>query len=124
MTNQTLIGQYFRKTITILWAIAIFWFYLGNLINFHENRIWGKVLIPACFTHSSINKKDGGLLDKGGEDSQSFNFQNSFNAVQQFSDNLFSSIPSWVTVIKSTSNEVIIPAALADDHRLRGPPAA
>jgi hypothetical protein len=124
LTNQTLISQYLRKTITILWAIAIFWFYLGNLINFHENRIWGKVLIPACFTHSSINKKDDGSLNKGGEDSQSFNFQNSFNAVQQFSDNLFSSIPSWVTVIKSTSNEVIIPAALAGDHRLRGPPAA
>lgn len=45
-----------NKGFLILWAAAIFWFYLGNLINFHQNRIWGKILIPSCFTHSSINK--------------------------------------------------------------------
>lgn len=47
-----------HKGFLILWASAIFWFYLGNLINFHQNRIWGKYLIPSCFTHSSVNKED------------------------------------------------------------------
>ena len=46
------------KGFLILWASAIFWFYLGNLINFHQNRIWGKFLIPSCYTHSSVNKQD------------------------------------------------------------------
>jgi hypothetical protein len=124
LTNQTLISHYVRKTLALLWAIAIFWFYLGNLINFHENRIWGKVLIPACFTHSSINKKDGEIIKKAGEDTQSVNFPDSFNAVQQLSDNLFSSFPKEVTAIKCASNEAINPAPLAGDHRLRGPPAA
>jgi len=107
-----------------LWAIAIFWFYLGNLINFHENRIWGKVLIPACFTHSSINKKDGDILKSAGQDSQSAYFPDSFNAVQQLTDNLFNSFPSKGNSIKSASTEAIIPAAIAGDHRLRGPPTA
>jgi hypothetical protein len=124
LTKLTQINQYIRKTFTLLWAIAIFWFYLGNLINFHENRFWGKVLIPACFTHSSINKKDGDLLTTSGKDSPSGSFPDSFNAVQQLSDNLNSSLPSWVLQIKCASTEAILPAALAGDHRLRGPPAA
>jgi hypothetical protein len=124
LTKLTQINQYIRKTFTLLWAIAIFWFYLGNLINFHENRIWGKVLIPDCFTHSSINKKEGDLLTTAGKDSPSGSFLDSFNAVQQLSDILNSSLPSWVLQIKCASTEAILPAALAGDNRLRGPPAA
>lgn len=51
-----------HKGFLILWAAAIFWFYLGNLVNFHQNRIWGKYLIPSCYTHSSVNKQDFGTL--------------------------------------------------------------
>lgn len=63
------IGSVLSKGFVILWATAIFWFYLGNLINFHQNRIWGKFLIPACFTHSSVNNKDFGTLQHTGLDS-------------------------------------------------------
>ena len=124
MTKLTLLNHYVRKTFTLLWAVAIFWFYLGNLINFHENRIWGKVLTPACFTHSSINKKGVDLIKSAGKKSPFTNFPDSFNAVQQLSDNLFSSFPPKGNSIKCASTEAIIPAALAGDHRLRGPPTA
>ncbi len=123
LTNLTRINHYVRKTFTLLWAIAIFWFYLGNLINFHENRIWGKILIPACYTHSSINKKDGDLVKYAGKDSPSSSFPDSFNAVLQLSDNLFSLLPLWESSIKYASIEAIKPAALAGDNRLRGPPS-
>ena len=125
LTKLTLINHYLRKTFALLWAIAIFWFYLGNLINFHENRIWGKILIPACFTHSSINKKDGDLLKDAGNDSPpSGSFPDSFIAVQQNFDNLFCLLPLRENIIKCASSEDIIPAALARNHRLRGPPSA
>jgi hypothetical protein len=123
LTKLILINHYLRKTFALFWAIAVFWFYLGNLINFHENRIWGKVLIPACFTHSSINKKDGDLIKNAGKNSPSCNFPDSFNAVHQLSDDLFSLHPLWENSIKCASTEAITPAALAGDHRLRGPPS-
>ena len=45
-----------RKAILVGWAVAIVWIYLGNLVNFHQHRIWGKQLIPvAC---SSTRYKD------------------------------------------------------------------
>lgn len=62
-------GKLVQKGFIILWASAIIWFYLGNLVNFHQNRIWGKLLIPACFTHSSVNNKDFGSLLNSESDS-------------------------------------------------------
>ncbi len=49
----------FKKSILLIWAFAIFWFYLGSLINFHQHRIWGKHLIPAVFTSTRSKQKEG-----------------------------------------------------------------
>jgi hypothetical protein len=35
-----------RKALLIGWALAVIWIYLGNLVNFHLYRIWGKQLMP------------------------------------------------------------------------------
>lgn len=108
----------------VLWAAAIIWFYLGNLINFHQNRIWGKILIPACFTHSSVNNKDFGSLLSSDHDSFSSLFELDFNAIidvqiastsPEVSYLLFSGIPLNETPYQST---------VIDDNRLRGPPVA
>lgn len=47
-----------RKAILIGWAFAIVWIYLGNLVNFHQNRIWGKQLIPVACYSTRAKEKD------------------------------------------------------------------
>ena len=46
-----------RKLILLGWAFAVVWIYLGNLVNFHQNHIWGKQLIPtACYSTRAKEK--------------------------------------------------------------------
>jgi len=46
-----------RKAIILGWAVAVIWIYLGNLVNFHQNRIWGKQLIPAACSSTRGKEK-------------------------------------------------------------------
>ncbi len=76
-----------HKGFLVLWASAIFWFYLGNLINFHQNRIWGKYLIPSCYTHSSVNKQDFSTFQNDDHTALlniNFNFDDAAFAVHDF----------------------------------------
>jgi hypothetical protein len=34
------------KSFLYIWAAAILWIYVGSLVNFHQNKIWGKALLP------------------------------------------------------------------------------
>jgi hypothetical protein len=62
-------ASFLRKVILVGWALAIVWIYLGNLVNFHQNHIWGKQLIPvSCYSTrakeksvASVVKNDGNL---------------------------------------------------------------
>lgn len=65
MKSKNSIKSFVSRSFLVLWASAIIWFYVGNLINFHQNLIWGKQLIPACFTYSAANRKDFAALQKG-----------------------------------------------------------
>jgi hypothetical protein len=47
-----------RKALLIGWAAAVIWIYLGNLVNFHQNRIWGKQLIPVACSSTRAKEKD------------------------------------------------------------------
>jgi hypothetical protein len=47
----------FQKRILLLWAIAILWIYIGNIINFHQHHIWGKQLIPVACTNNRSKEK-------------------------------------------------------------------
>jgi len=45
-------------------ALAVVWIYLGNLVNFHQNRIWGKQLIPVACSSHALKKRMKHLLLK------------------------------------------------------------
>ena len=48
-----------RKLILIGWALSVVWIYIGNLVNFHQHRIWGKQLIPVAAYSTRAKEKDG-----------------------------------------------------------------
>jgi hypothetical protein len=118
------IGAIINRGFLILWATAIFWFYLGNLINFHQNRIWGKVLIPSCFTHSSVNNKDFGSLQNSDHDSFTSSSDCVFDAITEsavlkFFPVTFNSVLSNYTANEATEYKLVIAG-----FSYRGPPAA
>jgi hypothetical protein len=47
----------FHKRVLFVWAIAILWMYIGNIINFHQYHIWGKQLIPVACSSSRSKEK-------------------------------------------------------------------
>jgi hypothetical protein len=59
-----------RKLILIGWAFAVVWIYLGNLVNFHQHRIWGKQLIPVACYSTRAKEKDGIFITNDGFDSR------------------------------------------------------
>ncbi|HLO90765.1 MAG: hypothetical protein ACM3ME_09045 [Chloroflexota bacterium] len=113
-----------QKGFIILWASAILWFYLGNLVNFHQNRIWGKYLIPACFTHSSVNNKDFGASLTSVNDSFSSLLKIDLNAVSNITEVL-------ITPVEFNNNCIPFPEEIRAEYSvklkgilLRGPPVA
>lgn len=50
--------SFLRKVILVGWAVAVVWIYLGNLVNFHQNHIWGKQLIPVSCYSTRAKEKD------------------------------------------------------------------
>ena len=60
----------FRKFILIGWALAVVWIYIGNLVNFHQHRIWGKQLIPVAAYTTRAKEKDGLISSKSETDSR------------------------------------------------------
>lgn len=123
MRKRGHLGTLIRQGFVILWATAIFWFYLGNLINFHQNRIWGKVLIPACFTHSSINNKDfGSFQDAGHESIISFSGFD-FEGTNDIDFPVLSSVNYFSQLFQYDFNEATEYNLVVSGFSLRGPPA-
>jgi len=50
-------GKLFHKRVLLVWAVAILWMYIGNIINFHQYHIWGKQLIPVACTSTRSKEK-------------------------------------------------------------------
>ncbi len=74
---QNLNMRYLKSTISVLrklillgWALAVVWIYIGNLVNFHQNRIWGKQLIPVACYSTRAKEKDGLFISKSDSDSR------------------------------------------------------
>jgi hypothetical protein len=61
----------FQRRIILLWAIAVMWIYIGNIINFHQHHIWGKQLIPVACT--SNRSKEKSIIKYQGVNGYSFN---------------------------------------------------
>lgn len=118
------IRKNFYKTFTLLWALAIFWFYLGNLVNFHQNRIWGKVLIPTCFTHSSANTKDFHFLQKANDDFNSSSIGDDFVAPDLLITDYTTHLPLGTVIEIVVSDENVLSSPFEGEKRLRAPPVA
>ncbi len=112
-----------RKTILIGWAVAVVWIYLGNLVNFHMNHIWGKQLIPVEWSTTHGKEKKSSQLVKNDRNSNTFHleFHHDFTSpVEQVSN-----IP-YFEIVSSNLNSIDSPA-LSQGSRaisLRGPPSA
>lgn len=110
-----------RKIILLGWAFAVIWIYLGNLVNFHQHRIWGKQLIPVAYTTTRAKEKDAhSCLKNDGNKSQvvtglhfDFTTPNSevAEAIQPVSFFCF-----------NLSGTGTISISCPDTHFLRGPP--
>lgn len=113
----------FRKLILLGWAFVVVWIYMGNLVNFHQNRIWGKQLIPLACYSTRAKEKEGLLVDKSDTDSRitlpglhydfTISVQQSLDLVQPY-------------FIISKYNQSDTPLIHSDftSFSLRGPPAA
>ncbi len=124
MEKTISISKVLKRGFLVLWATAIFWFYLGNLINFHQNRIWGKVLIPACFTHSSVNNKGYGSIEKINNDSSSTLYEVEFDALEFEQFISISDGFTQITVIDWFFDDALVPSPVLNENCLRGPPVA
>lgn len=45
------------RYLVVFWAFTVLWIYVGNIINFHQHRIWGKQLLPVA-SYSTRSKEN------------------------------------------------------------------
>jgi hypothetical protein len=64
--------SFLRKAILIGWAVAVVWIYLGNLVNFHQHRIWGKQLIPVACSSTRNKEENSSSVVKNDSNSKNF----------------------------------------------------
>ena len=64
MNHPRKISSLLRKTLLIGWAVAVVWIYMGNLVNFHQHKIWGKQLMPVECSSTRVKEKDAASFVK------------------------------------------------------------
>ena len=112
-----------RKTILIGWALAVVWIYLGNLVNFHQNRIWGKQLIPVACSSTRFKEKDESSLVKNDNNSKPFNAGQHFDFTTP--DQLVIGAPHFeVTFLRLIIPDILVIQQDIHAYSLRGPPSA
>jgi len=70
MVHLRKVSSVLRKMLLIGWAFAVLWIYVGNLVNFHQNRIWGKQLIPVAYSSTRVKEKDAASFIKNNRNSK------------------------------------------------------
>lgn len=113
----------FRVFLLTGWAFAVLWVHFGNIINFHQHRIWGKQLLPVAVTNTRCKDKESASLVKSGNGYKSsdislhFDFIIPERAVQPliFSGNRFNI---------NTLPDIPICNMYVFVHGMRGPPVA
>jgi hypothetical protein len=112
-----------RKTILIGWAVAVVWIYLGNLVNFHMNHIWGKQLIPVEWSTTHGKEKKSSQLVK--------NERNSSSVYSGFHHDFIANVAqdskvSYFEIVSTHLNCIVLPALSQGTQALslRGPPSA
>ena len=71
-----------RRNITLITAFAVFWVFLGALLNFHANRILGTALID--HTYPAIKPKSEENTVQFSDRTQKSNYQNHFTLTKSF----------------------------------------
>lgn len=115
--------SFLRKAILVGWALAVVWIYLGNLVNFHQNHIWGKQLIPVSCYSTRAKEKDALSFAKNDGNTRLLTFGQQFDfttpAQQMFDIPYLSSVSPYLIPIE-------IPLIMQGFETLsfRGPPSA
>jgi hypothetical protein len=116
-------ASFLRKFILIGWALAVVWIYVGNLVNFHQNHIWGKQLIPVSCYSTRAKEKVTLSIAKGDRNLKLFAPVHQFDFTtpdQQLSDIPYTGLVSSLLVLPDVP--VLIPGF--QTLSFRGPPSA
>jgi len=117
------VSSLLRKTLLIGWALAVTWIYLGNLVNFHLNRIWGKQLMPIECSSTRVKEKDAASFVKNDRYSKSVDSGLQFDFT--ITSNQISEIP-YTELVSSHLDVSDIPLLHQgiQAFSFRGPPSA
>ncbi len=112
-----------RKAILIGWAFAVIWIYLGNLVNFHQHRIWGKQLIPVACSSTRVKEKDAASFVKNSRTTRLFDLGQHFDFSTP--DQQVSNITNTEVVSSdyNSSNRLVLQLGILA-FSFRGPPTA
>ncbi len=123
MSNLRSATSFLRKTILIGWALAVVWIYLGNLVNFHQHKIWGKQLIPVACSSTRVKEKEAASFVKNDRHSKVFDSGLQFDFTSPAS--LISDIPQIVLIsVYSTLPDIPVLRQGIQAFSFRGPPSA
>jgi hypothetical protein len=121
MDRKSAYSSTFQKYILLVWAAAIMWIYIGNIINFHQHHIWGKQLLPVAAATSRSKEKS---LARGNDVQHSQLFKLSDPEIINIPDHRLSN--PEIEVVPSSKPDVsrVHMVPIIGDHSLRAPPVA
>lgn len=117
------IAKKMRSLLLVGWAFAIFWLYIGNLVNFHQHKIWGKQLLPIACTTNRSKEKETASFYKYGKDSYSFTPGHHVDFFVTHDSRLICDSKVSTIIFNDKSNDLPFWQAIKE-HTLRGPPQA
>jgi hypothetical protein len=121
MDQKLSAGSKFQKRLLIILASAILWIYVGNIINFHQHRIWGMQLLPVAVTTCRSKEK---LLDSNNP-VHSVHLLKAFDQATVPVASLFTGMTDWFVISVSYSHDPLpISGNIFTIISLRAPPVA
>jgi hypothetical protein len=112
-----------RKFILIGWAVAVVWIYMGNLVNFHQNRIWGKQLIPVACSSTRSKEKDVASVVKYDRNLKLFVTGHQFDFTTPDQHIVAASFHEIITVLSFLPDTPVLRQGI-QAFSFRGPPSA
>lgn len=107
------------RFVFLLWAISVCLLCVGSLINFHQNKIWGKPLISGFVAVK--READHAVIKMSPDDSGFHGFGSAEPAFD--ADNLSNCLPTAV-VLHSTQDVSIFRPCAIPSGGLRAPPVS
>lgn len=110
-----------KRILLVFWALMIFYFYLGTIINFHQHRIWGKQLIPE--TYATVRGKDKFNLSLAVSLGVSLSSFFTTDGIGDLSKSVYSYIAVVYALLVSISGIILSEKHTSSVPVLRGPPS-